>query len=140
MPDEKGTIPPPYVLAMVICDMIWRDPANSKLTILGCFSVIHCGEFPATHPIMVVHAEMTEGRGRVPLRLRVIDSTEESNQIFEGSMEIDVPDPRSVIEADFVISNLTFPSPGEYRFQLFAGPAFLMERGVTVFQSQEGSQ
>jgi hypothetical protein len=39
-PGAKRQVPPPYALALVICDAIWHDPGTGKRTILGCFSSI----------------------------------------------------------------------------------------------------
>lgn len=67
---------PPYALALVVCDAIWRDPSTGKRTILGCFSAILADEFPATHPGMAVYAAITDGHGTVPIALRLVDADE----------------------------------------------------------------
>jgi hypothetical protein len=41
----------------------------------------------------------------------------------------------AVIEMGFDIVGITFPAPGEYRFQLFAYGEFLMERRMLVIQA-----
>jgi hypothetical protein len=139
MPSEhdRGVIPPPYPLAMVISDAIWRDPGSGKRTILGCFSVIFAQGFPAAHPIMAVYVAVTNGRGKVKLVLQLVCTTDDEGEeetLFRGEGEVEFPDPRTVVELDYHIGGIVFPREGEYRFQLFAGNEFLMERRLVVQQ------
>jgi hypothetical protein len=119
---------------LIICDYVHRDPGTGKATMLGCFSVIHAREFPARHPRLFVHTILTDGRGKLPVRLKIVDAEEELDPLFDQELEVELKDPRAVGELTFQIDNLTFPSPGEYRLQLFAGAEFLMERRVIVNQ------
>ena len=48
MAEEKLGRPVPMVLAMVLCDAIYQDPATQKCTLLGTFSTINVRKFPAT--------------------------------------------------------------------------------------------
>lgn len=41
MSDEKMERPVPMVLAMVLCDAIYQDPATQKCTLLGTFSTVN---------------------------------------------------------------------------------------------------
>lgn len=143
MPIDPVTPPggqAPYPLAMVIADMIWRDPGTGKRTILGCFSVIHARHFPVVHPVLAVYAAITDGRGRVPVVLQLVDVDEEHEPIFRGESEVDFTDVRTIFEIDYILANVTFPAPGEYRFQLFAAGEFLLERRLLVNQIPEIGQ
>jgi hypothetical protein len=131
---KTGAVPPPYALAMVISDAIWRDPGSGKRTILGCFSVLFARRFPAVHPIMAVYAVLTDGRGKVPIKLRVVDVDEENVPLFEANGEVVFADPRATVEIDMHIQGIRFPRPGDYRFQLFAGGEFVLERRLLVVQ------
>ena len=124
---ERGRVPPPYPLAMVISDAIWTDPGTGKRTILGCFSAIFARTFPAAHAMMAVYVAVTNGRGRVVLALQIVDTVDEQDEqvLFRAEAEVEFPDPRAVMEIAYAIQNLVFPHPGEYRFQLFAGNEFL---------------
>ena len=136
----KGKIPPPYPLAMVISDAIWRDPGTGKRTILGCFSVIFAKTFPAAHAMMAVYVAITDGRGKVPIVLKIVtamDDQEDETVLIEATSEVEFSDPRTVVELDLHFGNLVFPKPGEYRFQLYAANEFLMERRLVVVQLPE---
>jgi uncharacterized protein DUF6941 len=119
---------------MVTCDAIWRDPGTGKRTILGCFSVLHAQQFPAIHPTMAVHVAITNGRGRMPFTLRLIDSDEDPAPLWTAEGTLDFTDPQVIMEIDFMLTSVTFPKPGVYRFQLFAAGEYLMERRIFVEQ------
>jgi hypothetical protein len=135
---ERGGVPPPYPLAMVICDAIWRDSGTGKRTILGVFSGLVAKSFPAQHPIMAVYIAATDGHGKVRLALQIVSSGEgdaEEETVFRAEGDVEFVEPRAVVEIDFNIQGLVFPQPGEYRFQLFADDQFLMERRLMVQQA-----
>lgn len=130
--EPATTFVPPYPLAMVVCDAIWQDPATRKSFLLGLFSVIQAKAFPAVHPVMAIHVALTDGRGTLPIRLRLVDAGEEREPLFEGTQEVVFPDPRTVVELTYHLGGARFESAGEYRFQLYAGTELLMERRVLV--------
>ncbi|HEX3999698.1 MAG TPA: hypothetical protein VHX65_14185 [Pirellulales bacterium] len=127
-------LPPPYPLAMVICDAIWRDPATGKRFLLGSFSVLHATQFPILHASMAVHVALTNGHGRMPIQIRLVDDEESRDALWLAEGEVDFPDPRGTVEIDFMLPPVGFPVAGVYRFQFFAGGQFLMERRIFVEQ------
>lgn len=122
---------PPYVLAMLVCDAIWRDPGTGKHTLLGTFATTAATDFPAVHPVMAFFIALTDGHGHVPLQLRLV-SVDEEDKLFEKDLSVDFPDPRLVAECAVHAQNVTFKHPGEYRLQLFSGSEPLMERRFVV--------
>jgi len=123
----------PYVLAMVVCDAVWRDHGNGKCYVLGTFSTIGSTTFPAIHPILSVYLALTDGRGRTDVLLRLVDAAEEAEPLFESPPSaIDWSDPRMVAELVFQVNGVMFPGPGEYRLQVFSGTEPLMERRIVV--------
>lgn len=135
-----GTIPPPSCLAFVIADAIWRDPGTGKRTILGCFSAIHAREFPAAHGQLALYIALTEGRGTVPLEVRLVRVDAEDEEIAKVAADIEFRDPRMILEVDLHVRGLVFPMPGEYRFQVSAQGEFLIERRLVVAQLGGGEQ
>ncbi len=129
----------PYPLAMVICDAVWHDPSTGKRTILGCYSELHARKFPAIQSIITVYLALTDERGKVPISLQLTDGDGENAPLFRGDAEIEFADPHMITEIDFAIRGVSFPAPGEYRFQLFAANDFLMERRLFVKQIPDGA-
>lgn len=136
MPDKpnepkKIVVQAPYSLAMVICDSVHRDSSTGKSTILGTCSSITSAAYPAVHPGLSVYMALTDGRGKPPMRLRLV-SVDEDVILFEGMFEIDFADPRSVFEIAITIGNLSIPKEGEYRLQLFCDSEPIMERRLVA--------
>jgi hypothetical protein len=51
--------------------------------------------------------------------MRLVDVDETHAPVFEENTIIEFPDPLTVVEFTFVHRGPVFPSPGEYRLQLF---------------------
>lgn len=128
----ENSIPTPYALAMVVCDYVWRDPYSGKNTIIGTFSSIGGPTFPWQHPIISVYVSLTDGRGDVPVRIELVDCDELRDPVLGQTLTVTFPDPRAIAEVVFLVQNVIFPEPGEYRLKLFAHEEFLMERRLFV--------
>ena len=57
------TVPPPKVLAMVVCDQVHEDPSTGKYTILGTFDRVASPSFPYTQSAVTSFMQVTNGRG-----------------------------------------------------------------------------
>lgn len=134
MPEEKLGPPAPVVLAMVLCDAIHQDAATRKCTLLGTFSTINCRKFPAVHRQLAVHVALTNGHGRSAIRLTLVRADDSQPPLFSREGTIDFADPRAVAELNFVIANISFDRPGEYRLQVFGNNELLMERRLYVLE------
>ena len=132
-----GTVTP-YPLAMVVCDFVWRDPYSGKNTLIGTFSVIGGTSFPLVHPSLGVYVSLTDGIGQFSVKLELTDVNDEREPIFELEQLVEVEDPRIVLEIAFQVSEVTFPSPGEYRLKLYANQEFLIERRLILVQAPAG--
>jgi hypothetical protein len=128
MPD--GT--EPHVLAMVVCDNIHVDPGTGKRTLLGTFSGLFSHRFPTAYPLMAVYVAMTDCRGKFPVLLQIVDVNEERDPVFRIEGEAESTDPLLVMELNFLLGNVVFTQPGEYRVQFFAAGEPLMERRLIV--------
>ena len=129
---DQPIVPPPYALAIGICDLIYRDRGTGKRFILGCFSALHAFEFPAVHPALGVYLDLTNGRGQVAIRVQIVDTDQDNDPLAVIEQSIEFTDPRMVAEMDFIFGGVTFPRPGEYRVQVFANDQFVIERRLLV--------
>ena len=130
--EEAGAVPPPFALAIGVCDLVYRDRGTGKRFIMGCFSVVHAVEFPAIHPSLGIYLDLTNGRGQVTIRVQIVDADDERDPIWSAESQVDFVDPRMVAELDYMIGGVTFPEPGEYRVQVFASDQFIIERRLLV--------
>ncbi len=132
MPDEPVEQQPPDVLAMVLADTVLHDVASGKFYIEGTYSVIFAQEFPLVYPSIVVYLSITGGHGRTPVKMRLVDVDENDDPIFEAEGQFDFADPLQVVDMVLVGRGVRFPSPGEYRIQIFGAGQFLRERRLQV--------
>ena len=137
MPEEKLGRPAPMVLAMVLCDMIYQDPATQKCTLLGTFSTINVRKFPATHRQLAVHVAMTDGYGQTRIRLTLAHADENKDPLFSQEGIIEFANPRIVAELNFTVANLTLHEPGEYRLQVYGNDQLLAERRLYVMDASK---
>lgn len=86
---------------------------------------------------MCVYAILTDGYGKVPVIVSIVDVDAADEPLFEAKAEVEFTDPRMMVELTFALDGVTFPAPGEYRIQLFAGSEFVIERRI-VLQHVEG--
>lgn len=134
MSDEKIERPVPMVLAMVLCDAIYQDPATQKCTLLGTFSTVNVRKFPATHRQLAVHVALTDGYGQTRIRLMLAHADETKDALFSQEGVIEFQNPRVVAELNFTIANLIFHEPGEYRLQVYGNDQLLGERRLFVME------
>jgi hypothetical protein len=127
-------IPPPDVLALLICDQIITDRATGKQSLIGLFSKIHSAGFPATHPQLSVFVVLTEGRGQTELTIRIVDGNEARPPLVQGRGSVQFRDPRAVANLALQFHGLVFPEPGEYRVQLWSGGTLLREARLHLIQ------
>ena len=131
-PDPPEPPAYPIPLAMIVCDGVYVDSASGKKTLLGMFSTIGGVAFPLTLPSLCLYVAMTNGHGKTPFSVRLVDVDEERPPVLDVNGTWDFADPRIVLEVVNLFGNLVFPEPDEYRFQLLAGTTLLLERRILV--------
>ncbi|MBI4229278.1 MAG: hypothetical protein HY608_00425 [Planctomycetes bacterium] len=124
----------PLVLAMVLCDHLWRDPASGKVTLVGTFSAVTAREFPARHPEMALYAAITRAEGKMPVVIRVIKLQPQATVMAELSATVEFKNLDAVAEFGVDLQDLVFPAPGPYSFQVATGGSVLAERRVMLVQ------
>jgi len=80
---------------------------------------------------------MTNGRGIVPITVRLVDLTLAGGILFEKTVEREFQDVREVAYAVFNLLRVYFPRPGEYRFQVYAWEQLLGERRIICREFRE---
>ncbi|HYG74841.1 MAG TPA: hypothetical protein VEK08_07555 [Planctomycetota bacterium] len=121
----------PILLALVLCDTIIREAQTNKLSLIGTFNGIFASAFPCTHPSLSVYIAITEGRGRVPCKLRMT-SLDNNQVIFELPGQIEFGGPTSVGELVFQLQQVQFAAPGVYAIEFWADGELLGSRKVSA--------
>jgi len=133
MSDEiqaKNQVPPPILIAAIICDWVIIDALTQKPSIIGAFEVISAQSYPARHGRLAFFCQLTNGHGKTPVTVKLVDVQKEDQSLFEQTIECEFKDVRAVGNLTFDINGIVFPHSGEYRFQIFAGTNFLGERRI----------
>ena len=121
----------PIVLALVLCDSTIREEGTHKLSLIGTFNGIYSPVFPCTHPCISVYIAITEGRGVVPCKLRMV-SLEDNSIIFELPGQIEFGGPTSVGELVFQLQQVRFEKAGAHAIEFWAGDDLLSSRRLMV--------
>ncbi len=121
----------PILLAFVLCDQIIREMGTNKLSLIGTFNGIFANNFPCTHPALSVYIAITEGRGKVPCKLRMT-SLSNDQIIFELPGQIDFVGPTHVGELVFQLQQIRFEEPGVYAVEFLAGGEVLGSRKLNA--------
>lgn len=130
----SADLPPPDVLALIVCDQIITDRITGKQSLIGMFSRIHAAKFPASHPQLSVFVALTDGRGKTEMLIRIVDGNETRPPLVEGKGAVEFKNPRAIANLALQFHGLTFPEPGEYRVQIWSKSTLLREARLELIQ------
>lgn len=128
----EPTPPLPDLLTLLVCEKAIRDGATGQVSIIGILSHVTCSSFPARLPAFVVFMEFTGGHGPFPVKIRIADADDQHPAICEVEAGMQMHSPLVVVQIPFVVTNVSFPSPGQYRVQVYAHGTLLRERRITL--------
>ncbi len=132
--------PVPDVLSLLVCDQIITDRLTGKQSLIGMFSTIHAWRFPIIHPHLCVYVALTDGRGKTPLTIRIVDANESRPPVVQGSGTVEFKNPRAVANLALQFQGLRFEEPGEYRIQLLCKEATLRDSRLTMVLAERPPQ
>jgi len=110
MPENPVEQQPPDVLAMVPAHNVLHDLAHNRFVIEGTFSVMTAPTFPWRSTPIAVYTAITNGHGRTPLMLRLVDVDEIKEPIAESHVVVEFADPLAVAEVIFASRTWFFQS------------------------------
>ncbi len=119
--------PVPDIIALIVCDQIITDRLSGKQSLIGLFSTIHSVRFPVVHPQLSIYVALTDGRGKTPLTIRVVDADDVRPPLVQGQGVVEFKDPRAIANLALQFHGLTFPEPGQYRVQILCRDTLLRE-------------
>ncbi|MCP4591797.1 MAG: hypothetical protein GY842_13740 [bacterium] len=129
-------VPEPDVLSLIVCDQIITDRVTGKVSLIGMFSAIHTPRFPVVHPQISVYVALTDGRGKTPLTIRIVDANEARKPLVDGKGIVEFKDPRMIANLALQFHGLRFPEAGQYRVQIWCGSALLREARLHVLEAK----
>jgi len=127
--------PVPDVLALIVCDQIITDRITGKQSLIGMFSAIHAPRFPVAHPHLCVFTALTDGRGKTPVTIRLVDGEDARPPLVQGKGVVEFKNPRAIANLALQFHGLVFPVPGDYRVQLLVDGIPLREARLMLIKS-----
>ena len=121
---------PPILLSAVICDRVIFDKVSGMPSLINIIQNINSPKFPIRHGQLVFFCEMTDGHGTTNMRIRLIDAQKNDEIIFEQQGAVEFKSVKQIVTLAMNLQGIVFPTPGEYRIQLFAEEHLLGERRV----------
>src|SRR5262249_41141228 len=87
--------------------------------------------FPATEISFVVFAMITDGVGKMPLEVAILQ-LESMQEVIRRQRMIELKDQLQQVAVRFNIRDCVFPSPGIYEVSLFANQEFISRRRIQL--------
>lgn len=131
--------PKPIPLAMIICDAVIEDRITGKKSIIGIFNNIATHKFPCQHPTINVFFTLIEGIGKYEGCLRCI-KLDTNEVIMSLSGPIPFPNRLATVEFNFELKNVTFPTEGQYVFELLCDNQPVISRKFVVALMKQPKQ
>ena len=133
----------PTVLAMVICDAVWRDPETGKPALLGVFTQLGAVSLPVEREQMSVYAQLSGHLGWITVRAELYHADEldpDGTPTPLATTEAPVYFPDRVVTADVALTlyNVDLPAVGEYHLLLLSSGTPLAERRFWVIRPSQG--
>jgi hypothetical protein len=125
----------PDVLSLIVCDQIITDRVTGKVSLIGMFAAVHAPRFPVSHPQICVYVALTDGHGKTPITIRIVDANDARRPIVEGKGIVEFKDPRMIANLALQFHGLTFPEAGQYRVQIWSGSSLLREARLHLVQA-----
>jgi hypothetical protein len=132
--------PPPQALSLLLAETHISDARTGQNSLIGILDHVHGNRYPVMLTRLCIFAELTNGRGTVPVSMRIIDADEARPPVLTGNMEVAFPDPLAVSQLAFGAGGVLFPEPGEYRVQLLSGGHLLLERRLVLILDKPPEQ
>jgi hypothetical protein len=128
----------PLCHAIVLANAIWRDPTTGTATILGTFSGLKPKGFPFRLPHLAVYYVLSDGKGRVPISVRISEGEGEAEEVVAiSTQEVEFRDRWAVVESAGIFQGITFPHEGVYRVQVRSEGVVLAERRLPLHRQPE---
>lgn len=114
----------PLLLAALVCDSAFQDPATGKTSLIGIFDRIHARKFPAAHGLLNLFIRLTDAEGNYDLQVKFIRLST-GDVLATGQGPLTVRDRLAGVSLILAFQGVPLPEPGRYEFQIWANSAYL---------------
>jgi hypothetical protein len=109
----------PIARGLILCEKVVVEEKSRFVSLVNCFTRKKIARFPSEPMDFVLFALLLNGRG--PVRLEaIVEDAATSVEIDRHSGICEFRSPLSEVRFQKQYSNVSFPTPGDYEFQLLA--------------------
>ena len=125
----------PYCFCLLMAEFVKRERGSGTFTLVGVFDSLTFSALPIEMTIAVFFG-VIDGRGRMPIKLQVVDSDEEANDepVAALDAEIELSNPLEQFETQVPIP-VRFERPGVYHLELWANGERIQTRRLTIIEA-----
>ncbi len=134
MSDDKP-ISLPTLVSLLVCDQVIDDKLTNKKSAIGMFNTVLVPQLPTTLAQVVVLTSLTDIKGRVVLRLRLVRDTD-NGVLFETHGPVESPNPLATVDLVFGMHGLRIAAAGPYAFEILCGEELLGRRRFQIIVRQ----
>lgn len=128
------------MLSLLFAENHLTDARTGQSSVIGILDHLHGAQYPVMMSRVCVFAELTNGRGTVPISFRVVDADEARPPVITANVDVAFPDPLAISQVACGALGATFPEPGEYRVQVLANGVVLAERRLSMILDKPAEQ
>jgi hypothetical protein len=121
----------PAANGLLLCEQIIIEETTRNVTPVNCFSRRTVGHFPSDPFPFVAFALLTDGLGRMSLKLS-IDRLDTLEEIYQWETPFQFPSPLQTVRYWLRIRDCSFPVPGYYQVSLSADDDTLAQRRINI--------
>jgi hypothetical protein len=107
----------PVVRGVLLCEKTIVEERTRNISLIGCFTRRLVPEFPSPPDPFVVYAVFANGRGTIPVEVKVFDLGD-GELIYEYATSVTFADPMIDLRFTFRAASVIFPRSGVYEVAL----------------------
>ena len=121
----------PDCLMVAVCEAVVIDQMTNNKSLINMFNRVHAVGFPVLHPRLCVVVSLTNGRGTLPLVMRMKHLSSDE-VIHSMSGRVVFGDPMAVHDLVFDFRGVLFSKAGDYVVELVSGERIVGQRRFAV--------
>ena len=130
----------PIVHSLILCISVWGNGRSEKLSLSGIIHYFIRRKFPVELPYAHAYIELSDGRGKMPIDMKIVRETEEPQEsellCKLDSHIVDFADPRALQICIAKLSKLKFDHPGTYRLVVETQGQFVADRPFYILRKR----
>jgi hypothetical protein len=140
--DEQRSEVVPLLVAALVCDSAFQDPATGKTSLIGVFDRVNARAFPSVHAALSLFVKMVDAEGFYDVSIKIVHA--ESGQVLaQARAEMKVGDRLSPTSFVLPLQQFQLPGAGTYDFQIWANDTYLgsasLQAVLLTFQRGESN-